>query len=188
MLEIGCGSGRLVPYLAPHFRSYTGFDIAPTMLDVARRRAAAIANARFFESDGLSVPAGAQDRLYDFGLAAAVLIHCSKEVCERLAESAFRQIRPGGRLRLEMYADYNDPEGIIPGSALGMPDQGVIPERAEQIERSVTSRQQEHIEGTQYEGHRFRYAEAREWLDRLGEARLYRVSPLHIYADVVRRV
>src|SRR5262245_26788986 len=56
VLEIGCGSGRLVPYMAPYFRSYTGFDVSKTMLDVARKHCAAIPNARFFETDGASVP------------------------------------------------------------------------------------------------------------------------------------
>src|SRR5262245_50878197 len=39
-LELGCGSGRLVPYIAPRFRTYTGFDISKTMLEAAARRCA----------------------------------------------------------------------------------------------------------------------------------------------------
>src|SRR5688572_21889443 len=157
VLEIGCGSGRLVPYIAPRFRSYTGFDISPTMVDVARARCASYRNARFFESDGTSVPEGARDRSYDFALAAAVLIHCPKDICEKIAASAIGQIRVGGRLRVQLLADITDPEGIVPGSSVGIPDDPGIAERVAGVEHAVTADQQRLISGTHYEGHRFRY-------------------------------
>jgi SAM-dependent methyltransferase len=187
ILEIGCGSGRLVPYIAPHFRTYTGFDISPTMIEVARKRCASVENARFFESDGVSIPKGACDRQYDVAVAAAVLIHCPKDICETLVDAAMKQIRVGGRLRLQMYADPSDPEGIASGKDLGVWDESGTPNRAAMIEEGATADQRQLIAGTHYDGHRFRYAEAKEWLSRLGDARLFRVTPLHLYADVIRK-
>jgi SAM-dependent methyltransferase len=180
-LEIGCGSGRLAPHFAACFRSYTGFDISPTMVQVARERCGSIPNARFFESDGISVPEGARDRLYDYAFAPAVLIHCPRDVCEALVSAAMRQLGVGGELRIQVFADENDPEGITPG-----PDAGIV-DRANKIQASASAAQSGLIVGTHYDGHRFRFAEAQAWLRSVGQARLFRFDQYHIYAIVVRR-
>lgn len=48
VLEMGCGSGRLVPFLRPKVRSYTGFDIAPSMVAGAQERNEGLDGVRFF--------------------------------------------------------------------------------------------------------------------------------------------
>src|SRR5688572_25086345 len=80
VLELGCGSGRLARRLRAATRSYTGFDIAPSMVAAAQQRCADLDGARFFVGDGLSVPAGARDRAYGLVLAVAVFIHCPRAV------------------------------------------------------------------------------------------------------------
>ncbi|MCU0867596.1 MAG: class I SAM-dependent methyltransferase [Planctomycetes bacterium] len=72
MLELGCGSGRLARLLRAASRSYKGFDIAAGMVDVAPRRCGSAEGMRFFQGNGLSVPAEAQDRLYGLVFAVAV--------------------------------------------------------------------------------------------------------------------
>jgi SAM-dependent methyltransferase len=177
-LEIGCGSGRLVPYVAPHFRSYTGIDVSKTMIEAARERCRDLPNARFAESDGVSLPEEARDRLYDFALAVAVLIHCPKDVCEALVAATMRQLRKGGQLRLQVFADYDDPEGIAAGEG------AAVVEDTRRIEASVTPEQAALIASTHYVGHRFRFAEARAWLSRMGAAQVFRPDRVHMYAVV----
>ena len=112
VLEIGCGVGRLVPSLAPRVAGYTGFDLAPGMVEVAEERNAGVANARFYLSDGTGVPTAAQDRKYDLVLALAVFIHCPRAVIAANLRSAYAQLAPGGQLRFQLRADPSDPEGL----------------------------------------------------------------------------
>jgi len=181
LLEVGCGSGRLVPYIAPRVQSYTGIDISRTMVEVARRDCHEIANARFFEASGTELPEGARDRRYDIALSVAVFIHNPKHVCDSLARSAMAQLRVGGEFRVQLRADAADPEGITPGS-----DTATI-ERAQAVERTATPDQKDLILGTNYYGHPFGYHEAKTWLESLGDAQVYRMDPLFIYGFVKRR-
>jgi SAM-dependent methyltransferase len=44
-LDFGCGAGRLTHALADHFDEVIGVDIAPSMIDIARRLHAGVTNA-----------------------------------------------------------------------------------------------------------------------------------------------
>lgn len=114
VLEIGCGVGRLARLLAPRAASYTGLDIAPSMLAEARARCADLASARFLESGGLGAPAEARDRRYDLVLAASVMIHCPRPVIEALVADAWSLLAPAGRMRLHFLADPHDAGGFTP--------------------------------------------------------------------------
>src|SRR5262245_40022381 len=72
VLEIGCGIGRLVPHVAPLVSTYTGIDIAPSMIADAAATHAGQDNVRFAVSDGVDLPASAKDRRYDVVIAVAV--------------------------------------------------------------------------------------------------------------------
>src|SRR5262245_6319909 len=47
VLEIGCGVGRLAAPILDRVASYTGVDIAPSLVDEARRRCTVLPRARF---------------------------------------------------------------------------------------------------------------------------------------------
>ncbi|MCR9246817.1 MAG: class I SAM-dependent methyltransferase [bacterium] len=119
ILEIGCGAGRLAQFFVERTKSYTGLDIAPSMIERAQKRCGGAANARFFETDGLTVPAPARDRQYGLILSIAVMIHCPKPVIESLVRDAWSLLAPGGRLRIQVYADATDTDGLTapPGAA-----------------------------------------------------------------------
>ncbi|MCB9897726.1 MAG: class I SAM-dependent methyltransferase [Planctomycetes bacterium] len=102
VLALGCGVGRLVPELLARTRSYTGLDVAPSMVAEARRRLAGEPRARFFESDGLGVPAGACDRHYALVISVAVLIHCPRDVARALVHAGWERLAPGGVLRFQL--------------------------------------------------------------------------------------
>ena len=51
ILDIGCGSGQTTLALAALTQGVTGVDISRPLLDLARKRGAEVANARFIEAD-----------------------------------------------------------------------------------------------------------------------------------------
>ncbi len=66
-LDFGCGAGRLTHALADHFDQVIGVDIAPSMIDVARRLHAAVPGVEFrvnASSRLESVASGSIDLVY----------------------------------------------------------------------------------------------------------------------------
>lgn len=188
VLELGCGSGRLARRLRGAARSYTGFDIAAGMVEAAQRRCAGGDGLRFFVGDGLSVPQAAQDRQYGLVLAVAVFIHCPRSVIATNIENAYRQVQPGGQLRLSVLAWHDDPEGIVgPQQAVADATKAMVDDMAKVI-AGLTPEERRLAFDTYYMGERFRYAEMEPFLHGLtgGRVALYRGDPGCIYAAVTR--
>lgn len=178
VLEVGCGVGRLVPGLARRTRTYTGFDIAPGMVETARERNAALAEARFFVSDGTGLPPAAQDRMYDLILVFAVFIHCPRPVIASNVQSAYAQLKPGGQLRFQVRADPSDHEGVQSLEAAA-----ALHAQMDTIQVTQTPAQQDLMAEGEYMGDMFRYAELAPWLTDLtgGTVTLIRVDLASIY-------
>lgn len=188
VLEIGCGSGRLVPVLRPQVRSYTGFDIAAGMVEAARERCRDLDGVRFFHGDGLGVPAAARDRSYLLVLAVAVLIHCPRPVIAANVRSAWAALAPGGQLRLQVLADPEDPEGIaVPPEQSAAAAAAIVADMQGVIAR-LTPAERKLAFDTYYMGDRFRYAEVEPFLREHtgGAVALYRGDPGAIYAAVTK--
>lgn len=96
VLEIGCGTGSTAIVHAPHVRHIRAVDISNTMLDIARRKAAAanIANITFEQADvdTLSVP----DQSVDIVLALSIL-HLLEDRDAAVAK-IHKMLKPGGFL------------------------------------------------------------------------------------------
>jgi hypothetical protein len=161
-------------------RSYTGFDISGELIAEARGRCAEIGNARFFESDGSGVPPEVRDRSYDLAFAMAVFIHCPKVITGSLVEQAFACVKSGGQMRLQLLADLADPTGIT-----SLDHFDAHHRQAEAIENAVQGAR-ELIDERRYEGERFRYEEARDFLTARtgGDVQLLRFDQAFIYAIV----
>lgn len=184
VLEIGCGSGRLVPFLRPSIRSYSGFDIAPGMIDAARERTAALADVRFAVGDGLAVPPEFADRRYALVFAVAVFIHCPRDVIERNVRSAWPLVAPGGCLRFQVLADPSDATGLAPsdGSA-------ELQREVESFVAESTHEQRALADEPHYMGHRFRYDEVLALMEAAaagGTVTLYRGDLAAIYGSIVK--
>jgi len=183
LLEIGCGSGRLVPILRPQVCSYTGIDIAQGMIEAARRRCTNLNGVRFFHGNGLSVPERARDRQYQLILSVAVLIHCPREVIAVNVASAWSVLAPGGQLRIQVLADPEDKQGILlPPEQTEAATDLIVADMQEVIEQMTT---EEHALAfdTYYMGERFRYAEVTPFLL---DIVLYRADPGAIYAGLTK--
>ncbi|MGW7535418.1 class I SAM-dependent methyltransferase [Amycolatopsis sp. NPDC054798] len=96
VLEVAVGTGRNLPWYPPDVR-LTGIDLSPSMLDLARRRAAETGRqATLAEADAQSLPF--PDRTFD-------TVVCTLGLCgvpdERVALAEMhRVLRPGGQLLL----------------------------------------------------------------------------------------
>jgi SAM-dependent methyltransferase len=100
-LDFGCGAGRLTHALADYFDQVIGVDIAPSMIDVARRLHAAVPGVEFRVNPSSrleSIASGSIDLVYTL----LVLQHIPpRYVREYLAEFV-RVLTPGGVLVFQL--------------------------------------------------------------------------------------
>jgi len=100
VLEIGCGIGRFVEALAPEVTEVIGLDIAPAMIEEARRRCAGLTNATLLVSSGRDLSLIA-DASVDLVLAADVfpyLVQAGFALVEQHVHEAKRVLTSGGSL------------------------------------------------------------------------------------------
>lgn len=178
VLEIGCGSGRLAEFLGPIVGSYSGFDIAPSMVDGARERCKELDNCRFEVGGGLGVPEALRDRRYGLILCVAVFIHCPKSVIESNLMDAWTLRTADADMRFQVLADPTNDTG------LESPPQPEVSEQvAETLETEVKQVLDERTEEEialsteeHYLGHPFLYDEVREMAEQQtqGDVALYR--------------
>ncbi|MDO9712326.1 class I SAM-dependent methyltransferase [Paracraurococcus lichenis] len=121
ILDLGCGIGRLAGALARDAGSVTGLDIAPAMIDEARRRNAALPGLRFETCSGRDL-AGMPDACCDLVLAVDVfpyLVGGGLPLATGMVTEAARVLRPGGDLLILNFS-YRGPEADrrdLPGIA-----------------------------------------------------------------------
>jgi SAM-dependent methyltransferase len=106
VLEIGCGLGTDAVNFARAGAQYTGVDLSPVSLELARKRFGVYGlDGTFICSNGeelrQSVPAGTFDLVYSFG----VIHHTPRP--RAVIESARRVIRDDGELRIMLYARHS---------------------------------------------------------------------------------
>ncbi len=94
VLEIGCGTGRLLERVAARAKQATGVDLSPGMLLSAREKGLNVHEA---PAQALPFEEASFDLVYSFKVLAHV-----QEITEAVRE-AVRVARPGGVLVLEFY-------------------------------------------------------------------------------------
>ena len=87
LLDVGCGSAKILTYLAPHFDNVTGIDISGTMLREAEKRVKefGISNISFEQADACCFPDSIGK--FDLILSYQVAQHLDpKEISRHLQE------------------------------------------------------------------------------------------------------
>jgi ubiquinone/menaquinone biosynthesis C-methylase UbiE len=113
VLDIGCGPGDTVIYLAELGYHVTGLDVAPTAIEQARSRAAAKGVAASFAVGDATVLDGYDDR-FDTVVSSA-LLHCLDQDQRRAHVAALRRVlRPGGRLIQFCFSQSGHSEAYAP--------------------------------------------------------------------------
>ena len=100
-VDFGCGAGRLTHALADHFDQVIGLDIAPSMIDVARRLHAGVRNVEFRvnASNRLeSLESGSIDLVYTL----LVLQHMAPRYIREYLAEFVRVLSPGGVLVFQL--------------------------------------------------------------------------------------
>jgi SAM-dependent methyltransferase len=92
--DLGCGTGALLPKIAPYVGTVVGVDASEEMLAAARARAHAFSNVVLKRGALEALPL--EDASLDAAIITLVLHHLPSPV-PALAE-AFRVLKPGGRL------------------------------------------------------------------------------------------
>lgn len=105
-LDFGCGVGRLALALGPHFSEVVGLDIAPGMIQEARRNSGA-PNIRYESSED---PRFLTPDSYDFVHSYIVLQHIPTPTGYLLIDQLVRAVRPGGAGAIHFtYANLDGP-------------------------------------------------------------------------------
>ena len=115
-LDFGCGAGRLTHALADHFDQVIGLDIAPSMIEVARRLHAGVGNVEFRvnASNRLeSIESDSTDLVYTL----LVLQHMAPRYIREYLAEFVRVLRPGGVLVFQLPSD-NPVPVVVEGGGL----------------------------------------------------------------------
>ena len=99
LLDVGCGTGSMIELLAKEYpdRRYTGLDLTPKMIEVAKAKR--IPNAEFLVGDSEALPFAAES--FDAVICANSFHHYPNP--QKFFDGAARVLRPGGRLILRDY-------------------------------------------------------------------------------------
>ncbi len=101
-LDFGCGVGRLTRALADKFDSSVGVDVAPEMIEQARRLNADRPSCSFVLNAAADLEF-ASDKSFDLVYSDLVLQHCpSQAMIEGYVKEFVRVLRPGGLLVFQL--------------------------------------------------------------------------------------
>jgi len=110
-IDFGCGVGRLTQTLSRVFARCDGVDIAPSMIDQARRHAeeTGAADRCTFHVNTTSTLSAFADDTFDFGYSAHVFQHMEPQFAASYVAELVRVLRPGGILAFQIPTE--QPEG-----------------------------------------------------------------------------
>jgi SAM-dependent methyltransferase len=97
VLDIGCGTGRVMEHLAPWCREVHGIDISERMVAGGRERLAHLPNVRFHQGNGYDL-AGFEDGSFDVVYSIVALQHMPRTVAYNYLLESNRVLRADGVL------------------------------------------------------------------------------------------
>ncbi len=93
-LDFGCGAGRLSQALAGHFERVSGIDIAPSMIELARRNNPVPERLTFHLNESNELPF--EDGAFDFLYSNYVLQHIAPEYAKAYIAEFMRVLKADG--------------------------------------------------------------------------------------------
>jgi ubiquinone/menaquinone biosynthesis C-methylase UbiE len=100
VLDLGCGIGRVVRYVAPLCSEIWAVDVSERMLELARQRLRDVPNVRFALGGGRSLPEEVPSASVDLVYSLLTLQHVEREHAFMLLRDVRRVLRDGGRAYL----------------------------------------------------------------------------------------
>ena len=120
VLELGCGTGTTALTLAPHVARITATDVSPAMIEIARGKAAGVANAGFEVAPARLSATQTYDAVLAFNL-----LHLLEDIDASLRE-IHAALRPGG-LFISKTPCLGDRKGFLRPLLWGMQKLGKAP-------------------------------------------------------------
>jgi SAM-dependent methyltransferase len=136
-LDFGCGPGRLTQALAEHFERVDGVDVAPSMVELARRldRSGGRCVYHLNPASDLSLFA---DGAFDLAYSNITLQHVPPRLAEGYLAELLRVLRPGGVLVFQLPAGRAGAEGLVPRIRRAL--RRAAPKALHRLWRRVTAR------------------------------------------------
>lgn len=103
-LDFGCGAGRLTRPLCQYFDQAVGIDIAPSMIDLARRLHSDVAQCRFFFNETNDL-VGFASSSFDLVYSRLVLQHIHPRYVRNYLSEFMRVLVPGGVMVFQLPSD-----------------------------------------------------------------------------------
>ncbi len=101
LLEIGCGTGRMIKHLARVFGEVAGTDVSGEMIRHAQEKLKGFTNVALYETNGIDFPM-LPDESFDLVLSAYVFQHVpSVEVIASNIRESWRVLKPGGVFKFQ---------------------------------------------------------------------------------------
>jgi SAM-dependent methyltransferase len=100
-LDFGCGVGRLTQALAAHYDEVHGVDVAPQMIELARRYNRYADSCEYHANDSASLPLFASD-YFDLIYSNITLQHNDPRDSTRYIQEFVRVLAPGGVLIFQL--------------------------------------------------------------------------------------
>jgi SAM-dependent methyltransferase len=97
VLDVGCGTGRVMEHLAPWCGEVHGIDISKRMVDGGRERLARLPNVRFHHGNGYDL-AGFGDGSFDVVYSIVALQHMPRTIAYNYLLESHRVLRQNGVL------------------------------------------------------------------------------------------
>lgn len=101
IVEVGCGTGRFLPIAATYGEQVTGIDPSLDMLQLARKKVAALPSVKLLEGEGSAIPLedGSQDFVYSIRTLNQVE---STDYAHRMIKDLFRICKSSGVVLMEI--------------------------------------------------------------------------------------
>lgn len=100
LLDIGCGQGVFAPSVREAGAEYTGIDVSPALLDLARKHHGK--GSRFYEADACKLELSRDLRAASFDAAVFILSIQDINPLDSALRGAAWSLKPGGRLVIVM--------------------------------------------------------------------------------------
>jgi ubiquinone/menaquinone biosynthesis C-methylase UbiE len=97
VLDVGCGTGRVMEHVAPSCREVHGIDISQAMVEAGRARLAHLPNVHFHLGNGYDL-AGFEDGSFDVVYSIVALQHMARPVAYNYLLESHRVLRQDGVL------------------------------------------------------------------------------------------
>ena len=106
LLELGCGTGRVLAPLAAAGHRITGLDLSPALLDVARQKlkqSGYAATVTLVEADMRDFDLARKDFGFAFCMSNTFMHCASQDEQMNVLQAAYDHLRPGGLLLIDLF-------------------------------------------------------------------------------------